>query len=117
HWNRALAHDQLKKHTEAVKDWDKAIELSPRPEQTSPRVRRANSRLHAGQVAEAVAEVAALTDPGANAPGRGQWTAGQWYNCACFYAVASGKLAAKKQEYADRAMALLQQAVQAGYRD
>ena len=45
------------------------------------------------------------------------WTAGQWYDFACVYAVASAKIADKKQEYADRAMELLRQAVKAGYKD
>jgi hypothetical protein len=61
-------------------------------------------------VAEAVAEVAVL----AKSP---IWTAGQWYDFACVYAVASSKSAAKKREYADRAMELLHQAVRAGFRD
>jgi hypothetical protein len=33
------------------------------------------------------------------------------------YALASGKVADKKQPYTDRAMALLHKAVQAGYKD
>ena len=33
HWNRAMAYDRLRKFAEAIKDWDKAIELSPRAEQ------------------------------------------------------------------------------------
>ena len=39
------------------------------------------------------------------------------YNFACFYAIASGKRADKKQEYADRGMELLHKAVKAGYND
>jgi hypothetical protein len=45
------------------------------------------------------------------------WNAGQWYDFACVYAVASGKVAGKQQEYADRAMELLRQAVKAGWKD
>jgi hypothetical protein len=45
------------------------------------------------------------------------WNFGQWYDFACVYAVASGKVADKKQEYADRAMELLHKAVQAGFKD
>jgi hypothetical protein len=47
----------------------------------------------------------------------GEWNATQWYEFACFYAVASGKVTAKKQAYADRAMELLRKAVQAGWSD
>ena len=58
HRGRARAYDQLQKSAEAVKDWDRAIELSPPDEQAESCTRRATSRLQAGQVAEAVAEVA-----------------------------------------------------------
>ena len=60
--------------------------------------------------AEAVAEVATL----AKTP---NWNDDQWYDFACVYSLASGKIADKKQEYADRAMELLQKAVQAGYKN
>ena len=55
-------------------------------------------------VAEAVAEVAELTKTAV-------WSVGQWYDFACVYSVASGKIADKRTEYADRAMELLQKAV------
>jgi tetratricopeptide (TPR) repeat protein len=104
HWGRAEAYDQLQKYAEAVQDWDRAIELSPPAEQPRLRANRATSRLKAGQVAKAVAEVEELTKAS-------NWNASQWYDFACVYAVASGKLADKKQEYADRAMELLREAV------
>ena len=66
--------------------------------------------VYAGQVAKAVAAVAELQ----KLP---DWSAGQLYDFACVYAVASGKLADQKQEYADQAMQLLNQAVKAGYKD
>ena len=104
-----MAYDQLKKHAEAAKDWDKAIELSPEPEQPQYRAYRVNSLLRAGQAVEAVAEVAELTKAW-------EWSANQWYDFACVYAVASGQVDAKKEEYADRAMELLRQAVARGYK-
>ena len=88
----------------AIKDWYKAIELSPGPEQTFYRAGRAISRMQAGQTAEAVAEVEELTK-------ESKWNAEQWYNLACVYALASGQIADKKREYADRAMEMLRQAV------
>ncbi len=105
-----MVYDLLEKHSEAVKDWNRAIEISPSREQTFFRTRRADSRIRAGQAAEAVAEVVELTKSG-------KWTAGQWYDFACIYALASGKSGDKKQEYADRAMELLHKAVKAGYKD
>jgi serine/threonine-protein kinase len=111
HGGRAVAYDGLKRHAEAVRDWSRVIELSPPREQTKFRVHRAASRIGAGQVAEAVAEVAELTKAGT-------WDAGQWYDFACIYALAAGgQDGGKKKEYADRAMELLQRAVKAGYRD
>ena len=108
--NRALALDRLLKHHDAVKDWDRAIELSSPAAQAGMRASRAISRLQAGLVAEAVAEVDELTKSPI-------WNASQWYDFACVYAVASGKIAGKKQEHADRAMELLRKAVGAGYKD
>ena len=110
HRNRALTYDRLRKFAEAIKDWDKAIELSPEQAQPEHRAARATSRLQAGQVAEAVAEIAELTKLASG-------NAGSSYNFACFYAVAIGKSTDKKQEYADRAMELLQKAIKAGWND
>jgi tetratricopeptide (TPR) repeat protein len=107
---RAKAQDRLRHFAEAIRDWDKAIELSPKEEQPWLRALRATSRVNAGQVAEAVAEVAELTSSSS-------WNANQWYDFACVYAVASSKIAGKKAEYSDRAMALLQQAVKAGWKE
>jgi serine/threonine protein kinase/tetratricopeptide (TPR) repeat protein len=110
HLGRAWAYDGLRKYTEAIKDWDRVIELSSEAEQPGCRAARAAARVQAGQVTQAVAEVAALTKSS-------HWNAEQWYDFACVYAVASPKSTDKKQEYADRAMDLLHRAVQAGYRD
>jgi tetratricopeptide (TPR) repeat protein len=117
HWGRAIAHHRLGQYAEAVKDWDRAIALSEIPQQPALRARRANSQVRAGQVAEAVAEVAALTAPCPDGTGLARWNAGQWYNFACIYSLASGKIADRKQEYADRAMELLRKAVKAGYKN
>jgi tetratricopeptide (TPR) repeat protein len=126
HAGRARAYHRLQKFADAVRDWNRAIELSPKAEQLwlgvrpielSPKaeqlglgVRRAATRVQAVRAAKTVAEVAEL----AKLPG---WDAGQWYQFARMYAVASGKSADKQQEYADRALELLQRAVKAGYTD
>jgi hypothetical protein len=86
-------------------------------QQQTLRAARALSLMQTGHVAEAVAEAAELTAPVADASTALKWTADEWYNFACIYAVASGQLADKKQEYADRAIELLHQAVQAGWKD
>jgi tetratricopeptide (TPR) repeat protein len=43
--NRADALDQLGKHAEAIRDWDKAVEISPASEQAAYRAYRADSRV------------------------------------------------------------------------
>jgi tetratricopeptide (TPR) repeat protein len=110
HLGRAEANDQLGRFAEAVKDWDRVIKLSAKPEEPGLRAARANSHVRAGQVADAVADVAALAKISS-------WNAGQLYDFACIYAVASGKVAGKKQEYSARAMELLHKAVHAGFKD
>jgi hypothetical protein len=107
---RALAYDQLEKHAEAVKDWERAIDLSPLVEQPRFRAWRADSGVRSGRIASAVAEIAELAKSG-------KWTSSEWYQFACVYALASSKSADKKHEYADRAMELLRRAVKAGYND
>ena len=48
---------------------------------------------------------------------QGTWSADDWYNFACIFAVASRKIEDKKQEYANRALSLLQKAVDNGFRN
>jgi len=110
YYNRALAFDKLKKHAEALKDWDKAVELSSAAEQPEYRAERATSRLHAGQASQAVADVVELTKAS-------NWSGERWYNFACFYAAASRKVADQKSAYAARSLELLRKAVSAGYKD
>jgi tetratricopeptide (TPR) repeat protein len=108
---RAMAYSRLHKHAEAAADWDRVIDLSP-GDRRLPffRAVRATSKLPAGQVAEAVAEVVELQK-------LSNWNAGQLYDFACVYAVASGKMADKQREYADAAVETLVKAVAAGYKD
>ena len=108
--DRAIALNRLQRFAEAVKDWDMAIKLSSGPEQAGVHAARAGSRIHAGHVLEGVGEITELIQAGG-------WNARQWYDFACVYAVASGKSADKKQQYADRAMELLRKSVQAGYKN
>jgi serine/threonine protein kinase/tetratricopeptide (TPR) repeat protein len=111
HWGRARALDQLGRHEEAVKDWDRAVALSPTEgPQEFLKTKRALSRVKAGQVAAAVAEVDELTRSTS-------WPAAAWYDFACVHALASGKDKDKKDNYAVRAVELLQRAIKAGYRN
>jgi tetratricopeptide (TPR) repeat protein len=111
HAGRALALADLRRHAEALKDWDAAIALSPEPEARGrERASRATSLVQAGRVAEAVAEVADLTRSAG-------WSAEQLYDFACVYSLASGKDPANREAFAARAVGLLRQAVAAGWKD
>ena len=110
HWERALAYDQVRQHSAADKDWDRAAELSSGAEKLQLRALRANSKLSAGQVKEAVVEVNRLR-------ALPEWRAGELYLFARVYSLASTEIVNEKQEYADAAMEMLQKAVKAGYKE
>src|SRR5262249_822024 len=93
----------------ALADWDKAIELSTEAGRAALRIGRATSRLQVGPAPEAMAEAADLRKATTLTPDQG-------YECACIYAVATGKIPDKKEEYANRAMELLRKTVQAGWK-
>jgi len=86
------------------------IELSAPVEHPRYRVERATSKLRAGRFADAIAEVEDLSKSA-------KLQADELYGLACIYAVASEKVADKKQTYADRAIELLRQAAHAGLKD
>jgi tetratricopeptide (TPR) repeat protein len=108
---RARAYSRLNRHADALKDWDQAIALSPAEERSRYLATRANDRALSGMVTEAIAEIAELTRSDT------KWDADQWYDFACVYAVASGKILEKRKEYAGRAMELLTRATAAGFND
>ena len=110
HGGRAATLDKLRRHAAAAPDWEKAVELSPADARRAARLGRAESWARGGRAADAVAEVESLAaQPEGNAT--------EWYDFARVYALAGGNIADKKPEYADRAMAMLRRAVDAGYRD
>jgi serine/threonine protein kinase/tetratricopeptide (TPR) repeat protein len=109
---RARANDSMTKHADAVKDWDRAVELTTptESEHFADRANRATSRVKAGLLAGAIAEVVELTKSS-------NLTGDQWCELARIYTLAGGKSAEKNRDYTDRAMELLQKAVLAGYQD
>ena len=110
HKGRAEALDKLNRYSDAVKDWDKAVELAERGLSPRSRAMRAVSLLKAGRTEDAVTEVFVLTKL------KG-WDPAVLYNFACIYAVAGAKKKTDQEEYALRAIALLRRAVQAGYKN
>jgi tetratricopeptide (TPR) repeat protein len=110
HAFRAQSLADLGRHGEALPDWDKAVDLAPPTDRNSIRAVRVKSRIRADKVDEAVAEVAEL----AKFEGI---PAGILYDFAAVYALASAKDKAKTDDYGQRAVALLRQAVQGGFKD
>ena len=110
---RAQTFDDRKQHAEAIKNWDKALELSPEAEQPRARMKRAVSRVRAGQVDTALKEAEELSKI---------QNAAILYNAACVFALAADRRdepggSLSKEDCAKRAVALLQQAVAKGYKD
>jgi serine/threonine protein kinase/tetratricopeptide (TPR) repeat protein len=113
HWGRAVALDDLKRHAEAAKDWDKAVELSTDPQRTGIRINRAASRVRAGHVDAALQEAEELVKVA---------DASTLYGAARVFALAAGRRdeaggALSREQCARRAVALLRQIVARGWND
>jgi tetratricopeptide (TPR) repeat protein len=112
HWGRAVALHALKRYADALKDWDRALELG----------RRGNPLLrlgHAGTLARLGEHVKATAEAEEMA-GRKGATGTVLYDAACVFAVASGtgkegKPVKEADRYARRAVELLDRARQAGF--
>jgi tetratricopeptide (TPR) repeat protein len=110
HRGRAVASDRLERFGEAVKDWDRAVELSQPEERPQLRATRTYSLMRSGQVARSLAEAGELRQLDV-------WTAAELYDLACVYSLASARIPEQKQEHGDRAMELLRRAVSVGWKD
>ena len=111
HWNRALALSDLQRHAEAIKDWDRVIELDKGRGRSEFRLQRAMTLAHAGDHARAVTEADDLART-ANIPG------GALYNLACVYGVSMAAVkenASMKEQCARKALVLLRRAQTAGF--
>jgi len=108
HWGRAEAQDTLGRSSDAVKDWDRALELGPAPEQQQvARRKRALALARAGDHAKVLAAAKDLDG-------------GTLYDIASITALAAlhvGNDAKLQDEHAARAIELLRRAVAAGYTD
>jgi hemoglobin len=110
HWGRGLALTTLGRHADAVADYGRAAELTDGAGRAPFAARHAVALARAGDHTRAAAEVDALAD----APGL---PAGALYNLAGACAIAAGGGGASAERRADRAVALLRQAVAKGYKD
>ena len=114
HSGRARAFDKLLRHGDAVKDWDRMLELNQIPADNALiRTLRAKSLARAGDHARAVAEANALAEA-KDVAGPTLYDLG----CACALASAAVKGDVRLQDqYAARAVEILRQAVAKGYKD
>ncbi|HEV3079094.1 MAG TPA: serine/threonine-protein kinase [Gemmataceae bacterium] len=120
HGARAETFDRLSRFAEAVKDWDRAIDLDEGPRRSYFRISRAHSLAQAGDHAKAVAEANEL---GQTAGVKG----GELYNLACVCSLAAAAVKSDapvgkdgdptklKDQYAARSVELLRKAESAGY--
>jgi tetratricopeptide (TPR) repeat protein len=110
HEGRAQTLDALKHYTGALADWDQGIELAPSASRLRTQLSRARTRLHAGKVAEAVANAVALTKDAAT-PGARCCEAAD----VCALASSAAKEAGQRETYARQALALLRRAQTADF--
>jgi tetratricopeptide (TPR) repeat protein len=111
HRGRAVALVGLERPSDALADWDRAVDLSSAEEKAMVRADRAYCLVLAGQVERAVAEAADLAK---SAVGDGR----RLYQLACVYALAAGGQDEKNREvYVQNALQLLRRAVAGGFKD
>ena len=110
HAGRATALGQLNRHADAVKDWDRAVDLSPPEQKARSRAERSWAMVRAGRTAEALAEADELTRSD-------EWTANQLYDFACLYSLAIAKDEPNREKHATRAVELLRRSVAKGWSD
>ena len=113
-WTRAMTLAELDRFSEALKDWDRAIEVDDGRYRQQLRLRRASNLLQMKEYARATADAAAIAEA-ANA------TAEDIYNAACVYAL-SAELTGPADtpgpdSHAHEAVLLLRRAVSRGFKD
>jgi serine/threonine protein kinase/tetratricopeptide (TPR) repeat protein len=111
YWGRATALVRLNRSTEALADFDRALEQNDGSGRTSLRLERTLALARAGEAEKTLAAADELA-------AAGKLTAGQDYDLACAYALVAAKLQpADADRAAARAVDLLCQAFATGYRD
>lgn len=110
HEHRAITLDQLDRHAEALKDWDQVLEMCDENMRHIHRSQRADSLLRTGEIELAIAEVEELAKVDIPNPRH-------WFRFAKLYALASENIPDRKNEYGNRAIALLKKAIDLGFDD
>jgi serine/threonine protein kinase/tetratricopeptide (TPR) repeat protein len=111
HAGRAQALEKLDRHGDALKDWDRAVELSPPSQRPMVQMERALCLAKAGEPARAT-QAAEEVIAAANLP------AGVLYDAGCVFALAAAAVnadATLREKYAARAVGILGRAQAAGF--
>lgn len=96
-------------------DWQ-AVRENVRPDGTQRiLIFRAIILLRAGNVSDALAEINELIRTAESPAPNAVWNEGQWYDAACFFAIACTKAPERQQEFASRSIQLLNRAIESGY--
>ena len=122
HWGRGEAYTLLKRHDDALADFDRCIELSSGAARDMMRLQRTGALARMGKYAQAIVEAEAVVVP----KGEQKVPPGVLYNGACLYALACDAVRLDMmlpheererlgESYALRAIALLGQAKAAGF--
>jgi tetratricopeptide (TPR) repeat protein len=108
HEGRALTLDLLARFRDALADWDKAAEHTPQPHRARLRAARAVTLAHAGDVAQALAQVAPLVEDEKAA-------AKTLYHSARVYALGAGaaRQGPQAEQFGAKAVGLLRRAHEA----
>jgi tetratricopeptide (TPR) repeat protein len=109
-WNRAVSRGQLGGYAEAVKDWDRAVDLAAAERKDTVRAHRALCLAHAGDLTRSAAEVGALAGS-KNVDGPGCYSLAT----ACALVAAAGGSAESSERLAAQAVEWLARATAAGY--
>jgi tetratricopeptide (TPR) repeat protein len=110
YWGRARVYARIGKHSEALMDWNRSMELCPKSQLSHFIADRAYTKLKLGLVVEAVKDISVLRK-------RLGWSDEQLINFACIYSLASVKIIDKRTEYAEEAVELARKAIKAGYKN
>jgi tetratricopeptide (TPR) repeat protein len=113
HWGRATVREKLKQLADAIKDWDRAIELDDGTKRGYLECRRLVAQGQSEDLAKAIAQANALAEAK-------DVTAGTLYDLAGACALASAVIkddAKVRDQYAASAVELLRRAVAKGYKD
>jgi len=112
-WTRAMTLCGLSRYAEALKDWDRAIEMDDGRYPSLLRIKRASNLLNVKDHVRATADAAAIAESSTA-------TAEDLYNAACVYSLSS-QLAAddalRIESYRGKAVEILRQALAKGYQD